>query len=371
MKGQVMNKVGLISYEYKTPNSYGKRINAKELNSSVKNLVKELIARNPQITEQQIMLEINSYIATIEQNGTKLGSLKQKTLGGINQTIKEAQQELNTERYLKKQQIKAKLATPVSEIPSDVIRANSNMPLEKASQPTTVTQPQTEVTTKPQVESSVPKAEIKEETYISSKKKKAQKKQAEINSHLEKQAARRANGKAGRNAQYLTSNQLMSTQARRTYEMVENNNLHFSANRAIDSAEVFREVKSAKDSADVFIKNGYTPIKSAAQESAEVFVQNGITPYERALSKIEELQRSTVNPRVRESVRTVTREIPVEKVVEKEVIKEVVKEVPKTEIKEVVKEVPKTNKWAIAGAVLAGGILTWLGSKLLSNKQSA
>ena len=58
------------------------------------------------------------------------------------------------------------------------------------------------------------------------------------------------------------------------------------------------------------------------------------------------------------SVTTSTVSTPVKNSAKKEVV---------TEIKEVIKEVPKTNKWLIAGAATAGGILGWLGAKLFSD----
>lgn len=363
--------VELISYDYKLPSSYGKRINAKELNTSVRNLVKEIIARNPQITEQQIMLEVDAYIGNIEKSGTKLGRIRQKTLGGISQTINEAQQELKTERYLKKQRIKAGKTVSVSELPSDVARANSNMALVNTSAQDVVQNSAECVGSKSGTDGVVkatteqvakPKAQ---EEYLSTKKKKILKKQAEEANKLEKQARRGANSKPQRNARYVTTNSLMTSEARRAYEMVENNNLRYiGANRAKDSAEVF--VKSAKDSADVFIKNGPTQFEksSVVKETAKGVVEES----KAATQAVVNVAETGSKPKVREVVRTVVKEVPKEKIVEKEVIKEVVKEVPKTEIKEVVKEVSKTNKWAIAGAVLAGGALTWLGSKMLNNK---
>lgn len=50
----------------------GKRANSAVIETEVKSLVTSLLNSNPNITEDQIRVEVNNYLQTIERNGTKL-----------------------------------------------------------------------------------------------------------------------------------------------------------------------------------------------------------------------------------------------------------------------------------------------------------
>ena len=121
------------------------------------------------------------------------------------------------------------------------------------------------------------------------------------------------------------------------------------------------------------IKNGYAPI-SPAKVSADVFIQKGQTWTEKALDLTEQLLINAERD-MKQKTKEVIKDVPAVEV--KEIVKEVVKEVPKEKIvekevvKEIVKEVPKNNKWAIVGAAMVGGLLTWIGTKISAKKQSA
>ena len=383
-----MKNITTTTHDYITIDNYGKRTNLKKLNGGVREYVKNILTKNPNATYTEIMLEVDHYMDEVAKSGTKISSIRKKVIGGLQQIIDdvntEIKKEITTQEYLLRQTQYSSQIIPVNELTNEVIKANSNIPLNIMQN--------NETSVNETIEEAVPKIETsknftqdtKTDGYLSSKKKKAQKKRKEIQVQKEKQIARRTNEKSARNARYLTQNELMSTEARRAYERVECNNLHFTPNQAVDSAHVFA-VKNAKESADVFIANGFPPIKNAAQESADVFIANGfppiknaaqesaeifikkgVTAFERSLDTIDELEKKLANIKTKEKVKTVVKEVPVEKTIVKEVVKENVKEVPK----EVIKEVPKTNIWAIAGAVFIGGIMTLLGTKLLDNKQS-
>ena len=364
-----MKNITTTTHDYITIDNYGKRTNLKKLNGGVREYVKNILTKNPNATYTEIMLEVDHYMDEVAKSGTKISSIRKKVIGGLQQIIDdvntEIKKEITTQEYLLRQTQYSSQIIPVNELTNEVIKANSNIPLNIMQN--------NETSVNETIEEAVPKIETsknftqdtKTDGYLSSKKKKAQKKRKEIQVQKEKQIARRTNEKSARNARYLTQNELMSTEARRAYERVECNNLHFTPNQAVDSAHVFA-VKNAKESADVFIANGFPPIKNAAQESAEIFIKKGVTAFERSLDTIDELEKKLANIKTKEKVKTVVKEVPVEKTIVKEVVKENVKEVPK----EVIKEVPKTNIWAIAGAVFIGGIMTLLGTKLLDNKQS-
>lgn len=325
-----MTKIERMPNGYVIPENLGKRVSAKELHPHVQSFIQEQLAKNPNITDTELQPLVSNYIDTITKN-KKIGSAKTVEMASLSETINSVKQNLAKKPPVISQKV------PVTEIPSEVLRANSNMPL--------VTEPVERV--KPVLEST--------EEYVSSKKKKLQKKQNEIQSKNEKQLARRSNGKTARNAKivqekakYSTANsQIMSREAERIYQQI---------NRIQTP-----KFKDARESAKVFVKNGYAPL-SSANVSADVFIQNGQTWTEKAFDFAEKLQvnaEKSVKPEVKEVIQQVVKEVPKEKIVEKEVVKEVIK------------EVPKNNKLAMAGTAVAGGLLAWIGSKFAGAKQSA
>lgn len=103
---------------------------------------------------------------------------------------------------------------------------------------------------------SVQTQSIQQEEYISAKKKKQLKKQAEINSATEHQKARRVNTKLHRNAKYTTTQNQMTEEAKQAYLSAQKASEAFVAQTST--------VKSAEESMNFFIEKGLANIETTA-----------------------------------------------------------------------------------------------------------
>lgn len=366
----------------------GKRANTAVIESEVKNLVTQLLNSNPNITEEQIRVEVNNYLQTIERNGTKIGKARIVALAKLPQTI----QECRPKPIVTPPAIKPQKVMRTTEIPTESLIANSpiiqvetqTVPIKKEKklikklekQGLTEAVPQ-EVSERTQWEEQEAKKAVLEppksnkqnkkevnSQYFSSKKKKLQKKQAEIQSQAEHKKQRINQPKPVQDARYCTSQGIMNTNARKAYEFVESHNMHANVHQGM-----------AEASYQTFLEKGLIKPEKNAEESFKVFEEAGLIP-----KKIEKAKPHTSKPSCNRnrnhggyytytpssrttSVHTTTPPVTASTATnggKKEIV---------TEIKEVIKEVPKTNKWLIAGAVAAGGFLGWLGTTLFANGQ--
>ena len=147
-----MTRIETISYGYNIPVTFKNRITNKDLHPYVQTFVQEQLTKNPNITDTELLPLVSNYIDTIT-NGKKIGSAKKIEMSSLSETIKISKQNLVHKTPVVVQK------TPVAAIPSEVLRANSSMPLQTISK-----------------KESVPNQETPKEEYISSKKKKLFKK---------------------------------------------------------------------------------------------------------------------------------------------------------------------------------------------------
>lgn len=111
---------------------------------------------------------------------------------------------------------------------------------------------------------------IQQEEYISSKKKKQLKKQAEINSATEHQKARRINTKPHRNAKYTTTQNQMTKEAKQAY---------LSAQKASEAfVSQTSTIKSAEESMNFFIEKGLANIETTSSQTSTIPTGSTTTP---------------------------------------------------------------------------------------------
>lgn len=370
----------------------GKRANPAVISSEVKNLVTQLFNSNPNITEDQVKVEVNNYLQTIERNGTKIGKARIVELAKLPETIKECRPKpVVTPPVIKPQPV-----MKAAEIPTESLIANSPIvkpeiqtvpskkeeklvkKLEKQGVMEAVPQGLSERTqweeqeakktvSEPPKSNKQNKKEVNSQ-YMSSKKKKIAKKQAEIQSQAEHKKARLKNTRTARNASYCTKNGIISSEvkgAKEAYNLIKQTGEKTQTLRK-EAIAVYPDnkpyvTKSAEESAKVFMENGFKPIVKPSSNSNSRKSRSyggGSNHYYQYGSS----SRNNISSATASTASTVS--APVKNTVKNEVV---------TEIKEVIKEVPKTNKWLVAGAVVTGGVLGWLGTKLFSdnNKQAS
>ena len=99
----------------------GKRANSAVIETEVKSLVTSLLNSNPNITEDQIRVEVNNYLQTIERNGTKIGKARITALAKLPETIRECR----PKPVVPPTVIKPKPVMRTAEIPTESLIANS------------------------------------------------------------------------------------------------------------------------------------------------------------------------------------------------------------------------------------------------------
>lgn len=268
-----------------------KRLNEKQAAEEIKALVSQLISSNPNITEDQVRIEVSNHLENLEKNGTKIGKAKAKELGKLSETIKECRPKpIVTSPVIKPQPV-----IKTTEIPTESFIANSPMvkpkiqttpskkeeklikKLEKQGLTEAVPQGVSERTqweeqeakknaSEPQKSNNQNKKEVNSQ-YMSRKKKKAAKKQGEAQSRVEHKQTRINNSKPARNARYCTSQGIMTTDARKAFEFVENHNM--SANVKPLDAQI---------SYQSFLNAGMVQPEKSARESMAVFENAGLLP---------------------------------------------------------------------------------------------
>lgn len=367
----------------------GKRANSAVIETEVKSLVTSLLNSNPNITEDQIRVEVNNYLQTIERNGTKIGKARITALAKLPETIRECR----PKPVVRPTVIKPKPVMRTAEIPTESLIANSPivrpeivstsskkelkrvkrlnkqfggglsevMPQGLSEQEIWEDEMKQKMVTTPPKSNKQNKKEVNSQ-YLSRKKQKLQKKQAEIQSQAEHKKARLKNTRTARNIDYCTRNGIISSEvkgAKDAYNLIQQTGEKTQTMRK-EAMAVYPDnkpyvTKSAEESAKVFMENGFEPIVKQPEKNYRTnrnYTGGSSSYYQKGMSRNAASSAATAS----------TTSTSITNAGKKEVV---------TEIKEVIKEVPKTNKWLIAGAVAGGGILGWLGRKIFDNNKQA
>ena len=367
-----MTQIAPISTVNVPNTNLGKHANPKIVEAEVQKFVSQLLTKNPNITEEQVMVEVRNFLQDAKVGKKVIAT----TQANIPQIIKDCTP-------------KPVVTTPTPviktmlEIPSETLQAYPPMTKVEIPKPQEAVITKTETKLRKKLEkqglSEVLPSDISEQAkweakmaekpvtepqksnnqnkkaanseYQSSKKLKIAKKKAEEKSRIEHKNRRFKNSRTGRNLSYCTKNGIISSEAKGAKEAME---------IVKNSQGLF-----TKEAMAVYPDN--KPINEHARESFKVFEDAGLIPKEvkphipkqnsyRPISRNYSYSSGTAKAA---SIHTTPLSTsPAINTVKKEVV---------TEIKEVIKEVPKTNKWLVAGAVVTGGVLGWLGTKFFSN----